>query len=54
MCLFFKYANACLAVISLKLPVDRLINSSGNETLDIICVSFMDLDVFTSDYNSVN
>ena len=50
--LFFKYANACLAEILLKLPEDRLINSLGNTTLDLTCVCFIDLDVLTKDDNS--
>ena len=45
--LFFKYANACLAIMSFKLSLSRLVNSLGNDTVDTTCVCFIDFEVFT-------
>ena len=54
MFLRFRYAIACLAVISLGLTLDRDIYSSGNTTLYSTLVSFIDLEVLTKELNSVN
>ena len=54
MFLFFRYASACLAEILVKSPEYKLINSLGNDIEWVILVSFIDLDVLTKDFNSVN